>query len=139
MRATKQALAAALRADPDLAELVTPEAIHAVERATLPTTPAVEIIGVRSEATEYLAKHELAVEITVSHATEDGADAQLDAIVAALRRRLLTAQSSVAPIERTDGSLLNVELGGTRWSVSGTGKGGVVRGASVTLTITGSE
>ena len=46
MRAVKQALAADLRADPELAELVPATSVYAVERATLPTLPAVEIIGI---------------------------------------------------------------------------------------------
>ena len=139
MRATKQALATAFREDPALAELVPPGSIHAVERASIPTLPAVEIIAVSSEATEYLVRHEIALEVTVSHATEDAADEALNAIVAALRGRLLRAQSSLDPIADDTGSALTVDLGGTRWSVSAKGSGGVLRGASVAVTVVSSE
>ena len=134
MRASKQALAAALRDDLDLTELVPPGSIHAVERATIPTLPSIEIIGVQSAAADYLVRHEMAIEVTVSHATEDAADAALDAIVAALRTRLLRAQSTDQPIAG-----LSVELGGTRWSVSANGQRGVIRGASVECSILVSE
>ena len=139
MRRTKQALAAALRGDPVLTELVPPGSIHAVERASIPTLPAVEIIAVSSEATEYLLRHELALEVTVSHTTEDAADEALNAIVAALRGRLLAAQSSLDPIADDTGSTVTVDLGGTRWSVSAKGSGGVLRGASVAVTVVSSE
>ena len=131
MRASKQALAAALRDDPDLTELVPPGSIHAVERATIPTLPSIEIIGVQSAAADYLVRHEMAIEVTVSHATEDAADAALDAIVAALRTRLLRAQSTDQPIAG-----LSVELGGVSWPVSAKGTSGTVRGAAVALTVT---
>ena len=66
MRASKQALAAALRDDPDLTELVPPGSIHAVERATIPTLPRIEIIGVQSAAADYLVRHEMAIEVGLS-------------------------------------------------------------------------
>ena len=139
MRRTKQSLAAALRDDHVLTELVSPSSIHAVERASIPTLPAVEIIAVSSEAADYLVRHELALEVTVSHATEDKADEALNAIVAAIRGRLLRAQSSLDPIADDTGSTVTVELGGTRWSVSAKGSGGVIRGASVAVTVVSSE
>ena len=131
MRATKQALAADLRADPALAELVPSSSIYAVERITLPALPAIEIIGIRSAPADYLIRHEISIETTVSNATEDAADAQLDAIVSALRTRLLRAQSTDQPIAG-----LSVELGGVSWSVSAKGTSGTVRGAAVALTVT---
>ena len=139
MRATKQALAAALRDDPALVELVPPGAIYAVERATIPTLPSIEIIGVQSAAADYLVRHEMAIEVTVSHATEDAADAALDAIVQALRGRLIQAQAHADPIANAAGETLAVELGGTRWSVSANGQRGVIRGASVECSILVSE
>ena len=38
--------------------------------------------------------------MTVSHATEDGADLALDAIVAAVRARLFDAEQGERPIDR---------------------------------------
>ena len=99
MRSTKLAIADALRTDPAVAELVPDAQVFAVERATIPTLPSVEVIGISSERVGDgpMVRHELAVEVTVSHATEDGADAALDSIVRAVRARLSGAESQHAP------------------------------------------
>ena len=49
MRATKQAIAEAIRTDAAVAELVPLGQVFAVERAVLPTLPSVECIAVSSE------------------------------------------------------------------------------------------
>ena len=135
MRATKQAIAAALRDDAAVAALVPGGQVFAVERATVPTLPAVEVIGVSSERVDGgpMIRHTLAIEATVSAATEDGSDAALDGIVRALRRRLSDAERSELPIRLESGEGVLIELGGTRWSVSASGSTGVIRGASVAL------
>ena len=99
MRSTKLAIADALRTDPAVAELVPDAQVFAVERATIPTLPSVEVIGISSERVGDgpMVRHELAVEVTVSHATEDGADAALDSIVRAVRARLSGAEYSTRP------------------------------------------
>ena len=135
MRAAKLAIAAALRIDADLGELVPATSVYAVERATVPTLPSIEVIGVSSERVDGgpMIKHSMAIEVTVSHPTEDGSDAALDGIVRALRRRLSDAERSELPIRLESGEGVLIELGGTRWSVSATGSTGVIRGASITL------
>ena len=137
MRASKLAIAAALAADPAVAALVPESQIFAVERATLPTLPAVELVGVTSERqdTGPLVRHELSIEITVSHASEDGADTLLDSIVAAVRSRLSDAEVESRPITLPDGSVVVIGLAGTRWSVSASDPSGVIRGAAVSLTV----
>ena len=97
MRATKTAIAAALRSDNNVTKLVPREQIYAVERATLPTLPAVEVIGLSSERVDTgpMLRHELICEITVASATEDGADELLDGIVRAVRARLRDAEHSL--------------------------------------------
>ena len=137
MRAVKLAIAAALRADAPVAELVPAGQIFAVERATLPALPAIEVIGVSSERVDTgpMIRHELSIEVTVSHRTEDGADALLDGIVTALRRRLLDAETSERPIALDTRESVLVELKGSRWSVSASGTAGVIRGASVAVDV----
>ena len=137
MRAAKVAIAAALRTDPTVAVLVPESQVFSVERVTVPTLPAVEVIGVTSERQESgpLVRHELSCEITVSHATEDGADELLDSIVRAVRERLCDAEISRNPITLPDGSVAVVELAGTRWSVSAGGPSSVIRGAAVGLSV----
>ena len=100
IRAVKQAIAAALREDAEVAALVPDAQIFAVERATVPALPAVEVIALSSERVDTgpLVKHELAVEVTVLHTTEDGADEALDGIVAAIRARLARAEDGIDPI-----------------------------------------
>ena len=74
MRATKTAIAEALRTDAAVSELVPATSVYATERATLPTLPAIEVIAVSTERVEDgpMVRHELSIEVTVSHATEDG-------------------------------------------------------------------
>ena len=133
MRQAKQAIAAALAADSAVLSLVPPSQVYAVERAVLPTLPAIEIVGLSSEVDAWpMERHELSIEVTVSHATEDGADLALDAIVAAVRARLFDAEQGERPI---DGAGLTVALKGTRWSTSASGASGVVRGASVAVSV----
>ena len=101
MRSTKLALAAALADDPAVLALVPAAQVFSVERATVPTLPAVELIAISSERVDTgpMVRHELSVECTVTHATEDGADLALDAIVRAVRARLSAAETTVeAPI-----------------------------------------
>ena len=141
MRAVKVAIAAELRADNNVSKLVPREQIYAVERATVPTLPAVELVGVSSERVGDgpLLRHALSVEVTVSHQTEDGADLALDAIVTAVRGRLSDAEHSARPIRRADGGNVLIVLGGTRWSISAANTSGIVRGASITVTAEGGE
>ena len=141
MRATRKAIAAALAADAAVSALVPATSVYAVERATLPTLPAIELIGVSTERVDTgpMVKHELSIECTVSHATEDGADAALDAIVRAVRVRLSAAETSVDPIDLPTREGLTIELRATQWSVSASGASGVVRGATVSLSVVVSE
>ena len=119
MRATKVAIAAALAADDAISELVPAAQVFAVERATLPTLPAVEVIAVSSERVDTgpLALHSLSVECTVSHPTEDGADKLLDDIVRAVRARLSASEDSTRRIALATGEGCLCVLAGTRWSV----------------------
>ena len=136
MRATKTAIAAALAADDAVSELVPAAQIYATERATLPTLPAVEVIAVSSERVGDgpMVKHELSIEVTVSHATEDGADTLLDAAVRAVRQRLDAAERQDPEIALASGEGCLCVLGGTRWSISAANTSGIVRGASISLT-----
>ena len=70
-----------------------------------------------------------------SHATEDGADELLDGAVRAVRQRLGAAESDAKPIALASGEGARVVLHGTRWSVSAAGTSGVIRGASVALSV----
>ena len=137
MRAIKTAVADALRTDPAVAELVPGTQVYAVERATLPTLPAIEVIGLSSERVDTgpMIRHELAVEVTVSHQTEDGADAALDSIVLGVRARLSDAEDSIRPMALANGQGVLVVVLGTRWSVSASDANGVVRGAGVRVDI----
>ena len=135
MRATKVAIAEALRIDPAVSELVPPGQVFAVERATVPVLPSIEILAIRSEASDYLVTHELSVECTVSHPTEDGADERLDGIVRAVRARLLTAQDTTDPIALPDSERLSIEVSDTRWSISASDASSVVRGASIAVAV----
>ena len=134
MRASKEAIASALAADAAVAALLPGSQVFAVERATLPTLPSIEVIGLSSEGDTWpMTRHELNVEITVNHSTEDAADLALDAIVRAVRARLFDAEQGERPIDLPTRAGLTVELKGTRWSTSAAGASGVVRGASVSL------
>ena len=137
MRAAKTAIAAALRTDAAVSELVPPAQIYAVERATLPTLPAVEVIALSSERVDDgpLVRHELSVEVTVSHATEDGADELLAGIVRAVRQRIGAAEHQIAPIALASGEGALCVLGGTRWSISASDASSVIRGAAVALSV----
>ena len=141
MRSTKLAIAAAFAASPAVSNLVPRSQVFAVERATVPTLPAIEIIAIGSERVDGgpMIKHELSCEITVANATEDGADVALDGIARAVRRRLLDAEVSMVPIVLPDGGVVVVTLQGTRWSVSASGATGVIRGASISLSVVASE
>ena len=138
MRATKQAVAEALRTDAAVKELVPATSVYAVERATLPTLPAVEVIAVSSERVGDgpMVKHELSIEVTAAHSTEDGCDVLLDAIVTAIRQRLDAAERQLPPLD-DEGALC--ELHGTRWSVSASSASGIVRGAAISLSVVGIE
>ena len=135
MRQCKVAVAVALAEDEATALLVPGEQIFAVERATVPLLPSIEIIGVESSPQEDgpLVRHVLSVEIAVSHADEDGADAALDGIVRAVRERLAAAAQQDRPIVREDGEVVPVGLLATRWSVSASGAVGIVRGAAIAV------
>ena len=136
MRPVKVAIAAALRADAAVARLIPPTQIHATERATLPVLPAVEIVGVSSERVDTgpMVSHRLSIEVTASHATENGADELLDGAVRAVRRRLGAAEHGTDPIALADGGEgVLISLGEARWSISASASAGVIRGASVSV------
>ena len=137
MRASKLALAAALRSDAAVSALVPDAQIFATERSTLPTLPSVEIVAVTSERVGDgpMIRHALNVECTVSHATEDGADGLLDSIVRAVRARLSASEDSTRPIALESGEGCLCVLGGARWSISAPSTSGVIRGASVSLSV----
>ena len=141
MRAAKLAVRDAIASDDAVSDLVPVEQIHSTERATLPSLPSIELVAVSSEPQESgpMVKHLISVEITVSNASEDGADAALDAIVAAVRRRLQAAETAEAPISLTGDALVVVELGATRWSISAGAQTGVIRGAAVSLSVGADE
>ena len=137
MRAAKAAIAKALAADPAVSALVSAERVYAVERATLPVLPSIEIVAITSERSNRpLIRHVLSCEVTVSHQSEDGADELLNAIVTGIRARLSDAESESAPITLEDGSAALVELQGVRWGTTATdGKTSVVRGAAIALVV----
>ena len=138
MRPVRLAIAAALQ--DELTKLQIAASVHAVERATLPDLPAVEVIGLTSErVNNVMVRHELSVEVTVSAADEDTADARLSDLVAAVRRRVSEAENGVSPISLDGGESAVPTLQGTRWSVSASGSGGVIRGAAVSLSCEVSE
>ena len=141
MRAMKQAIAEAIRTDPAVAELVPAGQVFAVERATLPTLPAVECIAVGSERVDTgpMILHQIAIEITVSSSNEDDADGMLDQLVRAVRRRVSDAEQGENPIRLLTGQTAVCALGGTRWSVSASGSTGVIRGASIDVSAETSE
>ena len=130
MRATRQAIAEAIRTDPAVAELVPGSQVFAVERATLPSLPAVECIAVSTERVDTgpMVLHQIAIEITVASPSEDDADALLDQLVAAVRRRVSDAEQGENPIRLVTGQTAVCALGGTRWSTSASGSSGVIRG-----------
>ena len=137
MRPVKLAIADALRADRGVGELVPGSQVFAVERATIPTLPAVEIIAISSERADTgpMIRHSMSVEITVSAITEDAADALLDSIVKAIRLRLADAAYSTHPIALASGEGVLVELEGTRWTVSASDASSVIRGASIAVSV----
>lgn len=141
MRATKRAIAEAIRTDAAVLSLVPAAQVFAVERATLPTLPSIEVIGVSSERVDSgpMVRHLIAIEITVSHQSEDGADEALDKLVRAVRARLSDAEQGGTPIRLESRQTVVCELGGTRWSVSASGTSGVIRGASVDVRAEASE
>ena len=136
MRAAKVAIADALRSDNNVTKLVPDAQIYATERATIPTLPSVELIGVTSERVGDgpMVRHELSVECTVSHPSDAGADELLDGIVRAVRQRVSDAEHSTRPIALATGEAVLCVLAGTRWSVSAANTSGVLRGASVSVT-----
>ena len=141
MRAAKQAIAEALRTDAAVSELVPDAQVYATERATIPVLPSVEVVGLSSERVDDgpMVRHELSIEVTASHQTEDGADELLDAIVRAVRQRLSAAEHQITPIALASGEGCLVVLAGTRWSISAASASGVVRGAAVAVAVEVSE
>ena len=135
MRATKVAIASALRADPNID--VPSTGVYAVERSILPKLPSVEVIGVSSERVGNgpMVQHAMRIEVTVGGQSEDDIDDQLDELVGAVRRRLDAAENGNEHIAQTDGQNALVTLGSTAWSVSAQGGGGVIRGASVSILV----
>ena len=134
MRDAKIAIIKALAADPAVHALAA--ACYTVERAAVPQLPSIEAIAVSSERVGNgpMVRHLIDLECTVSHATEDGADEQLDALVQAVRARLDEAENATRPIPAlADGQTAVCELQATRWSISASGGTGVVRGARVSL------
>ena len=135
MRSTRIAIADAFKSDPAIASLVPAEQIFAVERSTIPALPAIELVGLTSERMDFaLVKHAISVEISVSNASEDGADGALDQIVRAVRARLATAESTIDPIALPSAALVVVALEQTRWSVSAASQSSVIRAAAISLT-----
>ena len=141
MRATKVAIAAALRTDAAVSGCVPDAQIFATERAVLPVLPAVEVVALSSERVDTgpLARHELSVEITAAHPTEDGCDELLDAIVRGVRQRVIDAEHSTRPIALAGGEVCLCVLGATRWSISAANASSVIRGAAVALSVEVSE
>lgn len=137
MRAVKVAIAGALRADTAVAALVPATSVYATERAVIPSLPAVEVIAVTSSRVGDgpMVRHELSLEVTVSHATEDGADELLDSIIRATRARLAASERTVDPINLASGERALVALGGTSWSISASSTSSVVRGAAISLSV----
>ena len=118
-----------------MSELVPDAQIFPVEQATLPTLPAIEVIAVTSERVGDgpMVRHELSVEITVAHATADGCDEALDAIVRAVRQRLDAAERQEPEVSLANGEGCLCVLGATRWSVSASAASSVIRGAAVAV------
>ena len=141
MRRVKVALAEALRTDAAVSTLVPPAQIFATERATIPTLPSVEVVGLSSERVGDgpMVRHELSIEVTVSHPTEDAADELLDAVVRAVRQRIGAAEHENAPIALASGENALCVLHGTRWSVSVSAASSVMRGAAISLSVEVSE
>ena len=140
MRATKVAIAAALAADTAVSDLVPVSQIYAVERATIPALPSIELIGVTSERqATALVRHEIQVEITVAATTEDAADETLDAIVKAIRGRLSAAENGISPVTLAGGANAVVVVQSVRWSISASDKASVIRGASIAVSAEGAE
>ena len=141
MRATKTAIAEALRTDAAVSALVPAAQVFAVERATIPTLPSVELIGVTSERVGDgpMVRHELSCEITAAHSTEDGCDELLDAIVRAVRQRLDAAERQSPAIALASGEGCLCVLAGTRWSISAANASSVIRGAAISLSVVVSE
>ena len=140
MRPVKLAIAAALAADAAVAELVPATSVYAVERATVPTLPSIEVIGVSSELVDTgpLVRHQLSIEVTVRRTAEDAADEASSAIVRAVRRRLADAENDERVISE-DRRTVVVGLQGTRWSMTAASTSGVIRGAAISLTVSASE
>ena len=97
MRASKIAVAAAIAEA--VTDLVPESQVYSVERAVVPVLPCVEVIGVTSERQERgpMLRHELTVEVTVSHVSEDSADTLLNSIVGSVRGRLLASETGEGP------------------------------------------
>lgn len=141
MRRVKVALAEALRTDAAVSTLVPPAQIFATERATIPTLPSVEVVGLSSERVGDgpMVRHELSIEVTVSHPSEDACDEELDAVVRAVRQRIGAAEHENAPIALASGENALCVLHGTRWSVSVSAASSVMRGAAISLSVEVSE
>ena len=137
MRATRRALADALRVSDAVTRLVPPAQIYAVERSTIPTLPSVEVIGLTSERVGDgpLVRHEVAIEVTVRHPAEDAADEALDAIVLAVWERVGAAERDLMPIALASGEGVRPVLGSTRWSINAADQSSIVRGASIALSV----
>ena len=141
MRATKTAIAAALKSDAAIAALVPDAQVYAVERATIPQLPSIEVIGLSSERVGDgpMVTHALSVEVTVSHSTEDRADELLDAVVRAVRQRLDAAERQLPPIALESGEGCLCVLAATRWSISAANASSVIRGAAIAVSVAVSE
>ena len=124
-----------------MSELVPDEQVFAVEKASIPVLPSIEVIDISSERVDTgpLVRHELSIECTVSAASEDGADELLDGIVRAVRQRIGAAEHQIAPIALAGGEGLLVVVGGVRWTVSANDQASVIRGASVSVQAEGDE
>ena len=133
MRATKKAIVEAFRADALID--IPNESIFSVEQAVMPKLPAIEVIAISTSLqARPLVQHTMSVQCTVAGQTEGGVDDALDELVSTVRRRLSAAEHEYDDIVLDDGQAAVIELGGTNWSTTAQGSGGVVRGATVALT-----
>ena len=118
-----------------MSNLIPAAQVFPVERATISTLPAIEVIAISSSRVDGgpPVKHELSIEVTVSHQTEDGADELLDSIVAAIRAASAQLRTASNPISLAGGGNVLVELGATRWSISAADASTTIRGASIAV------
>ena len=131
------AIAAALAEDAAVSALVPDEQVYAVERATFcRRSPPSKSIGLSSEVDAWpLVRHELSIECTVSHAVRGRGRRAARCHRAGRTRPPVRRGARRDPIDLPTRAGLTVALKGTRWSTSASGASGVVRGASVAVSV----